>query len=230
MDYSGEGKKKVLIIAEAPGKEEDEEGTQLVGESGQVLRDILEKYDLDLDRDFWKINSINCRPHSGGSNRTPTNKELDYCAPMVINAIKKLKPKVIWLFGKTAVRCLYRKYFSDLSITRWRALCIPDRINKCWVIPLFHPAYLVHNDKDENLKAIFEHDIRYAISQIDRDPPIFDNEEARIRKLTNIDSILDCLDNVLTKQPEYLFFDYETTGLKPYRKGHKIVSISFCTE
>jgi len=100
MDYTGEGKKEILVIAEAPGKNEDEQGIQLIGKAGQKLRDELDYFGLDLDADCWKMNAIFCRPPN---NRTPDNKEIGFCRPKVIKTIKKLKPKKILLLGKTAI-------------------------------------------------------------------------------------------------------------------------------
>src|SRR5512135_3881384 len=60
MDYTGQGLKKTLLIAEAPGEEEDLEGVQLIGPAGQVLRKHLKPLGFDLDRDFHKINACNC--------------------------------------------------------------------------------------------------------------------------------------------------------------------------
>ena len=62
MPVTGEGRKKCLIIAEAPGEEEDFQNTQLVGRAGSLLRGRLEERGLDLDLDFWKTNALACRP------------------------------------------------------------------------------------------------------------------------------------------------------------------------
>jgi uracil-DNA glycosylase len=72
MEVTGKGGKKILIIAEAPGKTEDEQGIQLIGEAGQILRNCLEELDYNLDRDFWKTNIINCRPPG---NRNPLERK-----------------------------------------------------------------------------------------------------------------------------------------------------------
>jgi len=74
MPVTGEGKRKVLIVAEAPGREEDKRGTQLIGESGRLLREVLREIDVDLDRDCWKTNSVVCWPGEG--NPKPTKKRI----------------------------------------------------------------------------------------------------------------------------------------------------------
>jgi len=52
IPYSGEGKKGIFELSEAPGSDEDEQGTQYVGKAGQKFRDTLSRFGLDLDRDF----------------------------------------------------------------------------------------------------------------------------------------------------------------------------------
>lgn len=60
MKPTGEGKKGVLIVAEAPGEREDLKGIQLIGSAGQELRSILRSIDVKLDRDCWKTNAVTC--------------------------------------------------------------------------------------------------------------------------------------------------------------------------
>ena len=60
MPVTGEGRLGVLIVAEAPGAEEDKRNEQLVGDAGQELRRACRSIDVDLDRDCWKTNSLIC--------------------------------------------------------------------------------------------------------------------------------------------------------------------------
>jgi DNA polymerase len=104
MEYTGNGKKKCLIIAEAPGEDEDNLGRQLVGKIGQWFRKKLAAFDLSLDDDFYKTNSVCCRPTDPkGNNRKPTPQEIQYCRPRIEALIKKLKPEHIWLMGGVAI-------------------------------------------------------------------------------------------------------------------------------
>ena len=94
MEPSGYGGRKILFLAEAPGAEEDKEGTQLIGEAGQLLREILEDLEFDLDVDGWKDNSVRCRPPK---NREPKIKELNCCRVKVFKTIEELKLKPVLL-------------------------------------------------------------------------------------------------------------------------------------
>ena len=71
MPVTGEGRLKILILAEAPGEQEDAQNTQLIGPAGQVLRKTLAGFGVDLDRDCRKTNAVRCRPPG---NRRPTGR------------------------------------------------------------------------------------------------------------------------------------------------------------
>jgi uracil-DNA glycosylase family 4 len=73
----GDGKPsaKVMIIGEAPGREEDESGHPFVGSAGRYLDHVLEGTGLDRD-DFFITNIVKCRPPK---NRAPKRNEVDTC-------------------------------------------------------------------------------------------------------------------------------------------------------
>ena len=230
MQVTGEGKKKILFIAEAPGKEEDLQNKQLVGQAGQKLRFYLKKHGIDLDKDCWKMNAVNCRPISNtGSNRTPTSEEIKHCHPMVLETIKKLKPKFIVLAGGIAIESMLKSHFTNVSVQRWVKLCIPDQDLQAFLIPIHHPSNLVRNDKDENLRSEFDREIAFIKTCVDTEKEFPTHKlEMRAKSLTDFQSVKKQLEKILKLKPEILVFDYETTGTKPFRKGHKIASVSFC--
>ena len=60
MPPSGDGRKKILVVAEAPGENEDKQNTQLIGRAGQRLKFHLKQLGVDLHRDCWKTNAVIC--------------------------------------------------------------------------------------------------------------------------------------------------------------------------
>ena len=134
MPVSGQGKQGVLIVGEAPGAVEDEQGKPFVGESGQLLRETLERLDVNVDRDCWVTNSLICRPPK---NRTPTDKEIDYCRPNLINTIEEVQPKTIVLLGavpvKSLIGWLWREQVGALG--RWIGWRIPCQKLNAWICP-----------------------------------------------------------------------------------------------
>jgi uracil-DNA glycosylase len=234
MKYTGQGKLGVLIIGEVPEYEDDQVGAQFIDTAGQLLVQELKILKLDLDRDFWKTNSLACRPSTPkGANRPPTKAEIKYCKPLVDKTIKELNPKMIWLMGTAAVESMYQNRFSGLAINRWRKLCIPDRKTGAYIIPLFHPSYINRNDRDENLKAVFKADLKWAVNQIKRPKFTFTDEREDVHCIYDFNEITQTLGALLAvanKQEVCLYIDYETNALKPQWPGTKIATISFSTD
>lgn len=231
MKWSGEGKLNCLIIAEAPGEEEDNLGKQLRGTIGRNFSLRLKKRGLNLDRDFFLTNAINCRPMDNkGNNRKPIAKEIQCCKPLVDKYIKEINPDYIWLLGDAAVNSYFTNRFKTRMVNRWRNLCIPDRKHNAWVMPMYHPSWAVRKVSDPAVKAFYERDLDDAVNWLRTLKPItddtFPDEKQYVTRLTDFDSIASLLRSTLTDKPN-IFFDYETTSLKPYKPENRIASISF---
>ena len=235
---TGKGLLKCLIVGEAAGVDEDEnwyklgydEPTQFIGKAGQLLREELDRNDLILDEDFWKTNSICCHPPK---NRTPTKKELKLCNQRLWDTIDEKKPNFIWLLGGSAVESFYQGRFSNLSINRWRGLCIPDKKAQAWIVPMYHPSYVLRN-QDENLRSVFRRDLKNATEWLKKTPPKFEDFESQIEIVTDFNRAKHLLTNTLDFAGE-MAFDYETSGLKPYKTKdgypiHKIWSVAIATD
>jgi len=232
MPISGEGKKGILILGESPGEDEDRQNKQFVGETGKFLRRKLAIRGIDLDKDCWKDNAIRCRAiDKDGKNRKPSKNEITCCKEFVDESIKTLKPKYIWLLGSSAIESYFQGRFNELKITLWRGLAIPDQKHKAWVFPLFHPSFVKRKEDDRTTQNIFDRDLDQATKYLRKDhvEPYenFENFVVRCKDFNHVNRLLDA---ILVEKPKILTFDYETTGLKPYRKGHKIATISVCME
>lgn len=226
MKEFGKGEKGIMFLGEAPGLNEDERGLPLIGKAGQLLNKYCRKYGLDPENDIVKLNAISCRPPKG---REPTNREIDYCRGRVWSLIEKYKPKVIIPLGMSAMYSLlgHRWHTTDKegglgSMSRWRGWQIPDRDTKCWIVPCNHPAYVLHMDGNPAVEQIFSQDLKKAIQAATMPLPNWKNERECVEVLTNEDDIVQFLESVLQSEKPLLSIDYETTGLKPYREGHKI--------
>lgn len=215
MEPTGEGRKKILIIAEAPGKKEDEAGTQLIGDAGKLLRQKLAALDIDLDKDCWKTNAIVCRPPK---NRTPTAKEIKCCHPRLIQTIKRLQPEKIFLLGKTPISSFFHES-EAYPMESWVGKCIPNHEFNCFVFPLYHPQFLHYNRDDVVLWKQFDSQLKQAVEW----EQTFDPSESdfEIELLTEEIDAIFFLNEI--KNKKIIAFDYEATGLKPYHLDHKIL-------
>ena len=219
MNWTGKGKQEILIIAEAPGKNEDRQGTQLVGEAGQLFKRALDQLGYDLDIDFWKTNTINCRPPG---NRKPTRREMKYCYPRLLKTIEDLNPKFIWLMGGVALEGFFIEDMTELNISPYRKRVIPYPDFNCWVVPLFHPSFILRQQNESSVE-LFKRDLRWALSCRNKlSPDIF--EPIKYTKvLTDLESIRIALDRI--KKEKLVAFDYETSRISPHKDGQKIWSI-----
>lgn len=226
MSVTGDGEKEIFILAEAPGETEDLKGRQLIGKAGQLLRAELRKNGIDLDKDCWKMNALSCRPPD---NRTPTPIEIEYCRPKVFAAFEKYKPKAIVLLGSSAIiSFLSHRWKKKLDgISKWRGWAIPDRDLKAFVFPLFHPSYVLRMENSA-APVIFSNDIRNMVGLYNKPFPEFPNEDECVETLLTKEEVTAYLKEVLRYKPKLLSFDYETTGLKPQAKGHKIAYLGMC--
>ena len=226
MEPTGDGKRKILFVAEAPGEQEDRIGEQLIGDSGQRLRLSLRNIDVDLE-DCWKTNAVICRP--------PKNKIEPYmiscCRPHLLKTIKELKPRVIIALGRSALESLlFQQWGKDVdSISRWVGYTIPNSTFNCWICPTYHPSFVLRMGEDRLLVNEFERHLTIA-SKLERKKPNFlllPDLEKEVEIIQNPRSAYLRLKDLYRKKG-LIAFDYETTGLKPEREGHRIVSVSFC--
>lgn len=231
MPVTGEGRMGVLIIAEAPGEQEDAQGTQLIGPAGQCLRRSLAKFDVDLDKDCWKINAVNCRPVG---NETPSEIHYKSCwRQMVLPAIQELHPRTIILLGGTALNQWLTEFWPEkVSISTIRGYCIPDHALGAWVCPAYHPSYVMRQGQDkygraakENVaQVIWEQDLYRALSLSESLPDALKDEYCHVLDEAQAKIQLSLISGLLSP----VEFDYETTGLKPQRRGHRILCCSIC--
>lgn len=226
MKPSGGGKKGIFILAEAPGRQEDKRGTQLVGKSGRRLKNTLKEIGIRLHQDCRKYNAINCRPPK---NATPTAAQIEACRPNIIKEIQKYKPKLIIALGTVAIKSLigYRYHGKVAGINKWRGYVFPDYDNDCWFASTFHPSF-IERDKGGAADLIFRKDLKVILSYLNKPLPPKEELERKVCVLRETRDAQAVIESTLKYKPTILAFDYETTGLKPHAKGHRIVTCGIC--
>ena len=129
----------VMLIGEAPGRDEDLEGLPFVGRSGQLLDRMLQSIGLDRRTNAYISNVIFWRPPG---NRPPTPEEAALCAPFLLRHIELKQPKVLVLLGGTPVKHILN---IEEGITRTRGRWGRYVVNgqEIPALPMFHPAYLL---------------------------------------------------------------------------------------
>jgi uracil-DNA glycosylase family 4 len=134
---SGNPKAKFMVVGEAPGQSEDEQGLPFVGAAGQLLTKILAAVDLDRDKDVFICNVLKHRPPG---NRNPEADEVTACRPFLARQFELLQPKVILALGTFAAQTLLE---SKLAIGKLRGQL--HRYHGVPLIVTYHPAALLRN-------------------------------------------------------------------------------------
>lgn len=233
MPVSGKGRKGIMIIGEAPGANEDEQGEAFVGNSGKDLQSVLGQWDVDLERDCWRTNALICRPFTRTkkgklNNRKPTKKEIAYCRPNVVNAIKKHKPHLIIVLGAVPILSVMPYAWQSKEavggVMRWRGWTIPCQTTGAWVCPTFHPAYVLRQDEKNDLvtRMFYERDLENAIACLGKDTP------RKLYPQREITTVYDshgaaALIHKMIDRGGPIALDYETNMLKPDSDWAEIV-------
>jgi uracil-DNA glycosylase family 4 len=165
MKVAGRGAREVLIIGEAPGKDEDRSGEPFTGGSGWRLRRSISATGLDPFRDCWLYNSLICY----ANGQTVNKQAVDWCRPNVVGLITELKPKVILLLGAKAVRSVIGWLWKEDTggITRWAGFRAPSQQLNAWVCPTFNPAYIMRLEHEVADRAFDDH-VRRAVRKTER--------------------------------------------------------------
>lgn len=230
MTSFGNFKKGILNIGEAPGQVEDEKGRQWQGKVGRNLQRAYKKLGIDLFEDCLNINAVNCRPPK---NREPSDYEIACCRSRVLKLIEQYQPRVIVLFGNAAIKSVIgHRWKKDLGgIMKWRGWTIPDRGFNAWICPVFHPSYVDRNEGFPEVSTIWKQDLEQALSMADKPLPSFQDDNQNIEFVETQEDLQHILQKIsIGQEGELAFFDYETTGLKPHAKGHRIVCCAIATD
>ena len=145
----GNPNSKIMLIGEAPGANEDEEGLPFVGRAGALLDKMLAAIDLDRKK-VYISNIINYRPPD---NRRPTDEEIKRYLPFITKHIEIISPKILVLLGSTAMNALIG---NEVVISKMRGKWIEKKFGNCKtsVIITFHPAFLMRQPAQKKMAWI----------------------------------------------------------------------------
>lgn len=132
----GNPNSKLVLIGEAPGADEDEQGEPFVGRAGQLLNKILAAVQLKRE-DVYICNILKCRPPN---NRDPLPDEAEACEPYLKKQLEIIKPKIILCLGRIAGQTLLK---TNATLTELRKNTYEYEGIK--VLVTFHPAALLRN-------------------------------------------------------------------------------------
>ena len=134
----GNPQARVLIVGEAPGKNEDLQGEPFVGAAGKYLNELLSYAGLKRE-DVFIANVLKCRPPG---NRDPRPEEIQLCADYLREQTRTIDPEWIVTLGNFATKFILR---MDVGITRLHGTL--QQAGRFKVFPVFHPAAALYDGK-----------------------------------------------------------------------------------
>lgn len=152
----------IVLIGEAPGKDEDMQGIPFVGRAGKLLNDYLQAAGISRENDLYIINTLKCRPFLETDNgklkdRKPTKLEKEACKHLLFEQIKIINPKLIILCGVSAME----EFLNEGKITdihgRIFDITISSKTYKA--MPILHPSPLCRIPDKKNIMV---HDLKKA--------------------------------------------------------------------
>lgn len=217
---------EILIIAEAPGQDEDMLQRPLIGESGQILRRALVAAGIEAFAEYTNIidtpvvknvvlhNVCACRPPY---NATPTSKQTDCCFDQVRDLINRMHNlKLIVPAGNVALRAFIgRQGITSLSGQEliWE---------KFKLMPLIHPASILYAKNRNKLDEFTAHVARIPAIL---NNSLMTNDFGKWYRINNLQEWKECLRKIYEKG--YFIYDLETTGLNPFWDDQTIKMVSF---
>jgi DNA polymerase len=142
----GNPQAKLMLIGEAPGRDEDIQGLPFVGRAGQLLDKMLAA--IELDRDLAYITNV--IPWRPPGNRTPTPQETEICRPFIKRHIELVKPDCILMLGGSAAKTLMKTQDGIMKLRgKWTEIKTDNASIKA--LPTLHPAYLLRQPGHKRL-------------------------------------------------------------------------------
>ncbi len=140
--YDGNLNAKVMLIGEAPGRDEDQQGIPFVGKAGQLLNKMLLAINLKRE-DVYITNVVNWRPPD---NRTPNDNEILEYLPFLQRQIDIIKPKFIFLLGGVAAKAILSTPLALGKLRgKWHEYKSLNLEQGIPTIASYHPAFLLRS-------------------------------------------------------------------------------------
>jgi len=225
IPYQGEGKKGILLILESPSLDAVEEEDLSLGSRLQFIRDIASRISKTFWEDCWVTYASRCP--------VPTENltAFQFCKPKLTKLISDLKPAVIIPLGTMPIMSVLwdnlAGRITNVSPHQFFGKAIPERSLDAWVCPTYSLDELRDPRRNKVERAFtFDH-LKKAWALATKRTPfpvISENWEITQEEKQAVAWIKAGI-----KAKSAVGFDYETTGIKPHREGHRIVcaSLSF---
>lgn len=140
----GDAEAPVMVVGEAPGREEDLEGLPFVGRSGRLMDRMFAEIGLTAEAGLYITNVVNWRPRN---NRNPSEEDLALCRPFIARHVALKRPRFLVLTGAVAAQTLLGVTEGITRLRgRWRSYAFKDDAGgpvEIPALPIYHPAFVL---------------------------------------------------------------------------------------
>lgn len=137
----------LMLVGEAPGREEDLAGLPFVGRSGQLLDRML----AAIGRDRTSAYIANVIPWRPPGNRDPSPLETEICRPFIERQIELAAPKVLMTLGNPSTKQLLKTQTGIMRMRGNWSVYVTGSGVEIPAMPTLHPAYLLRNPAHKRL-------------------------------------------------------------------------------
>ena len=139
---------KLMLIAQAPGENEDREDKMFIGPSGKVLDELLEIADINR-KEVYMTNLVKCMLPN---YRKPKQDEIEACSHYLDKEIELINPKILAPLGYYAIKYIFEKYAIPLPLKAEYHKILGNVFlsGDKKIIPLQHPATVLYNHSLKN--------------------------------------------------------------------------------
>ncbi|AOT70443.1 uracil-DNA glycosylase [Geosporobacter ferrireducens] len=148
---------QIVLVGEAPGAKEVEQGKPFVGQAGKNLDEFLKVLELERDA-IYITNVVKIRPYKVNektgrkSNRPPSKEEVEYYKNYLLEEIQVIQPKVVVTLGNVPLKTVLKNAKAAIGEKHG----IPVQLENYYVFPLYHPASIIYR---QELKKVYREDL-----------------------------------------------------------------------
>ena len=222
LSVYGDGQKRLLVVFDHQTPIMATARTYGIGFEFDFVKRVLYQYGVIMEEDCWTTSLIQCY------TRTPNEKHVECCQSSLNALIRLLKPKVVLFVGQLGAQFLYRhRIAGSLKLDRTHGFIHNWRQHECYAVATDVPGQ--HGKYSVVPNLIIERDILQAVRALQKPYKAWKTERECIYLCDEKEAIKRLQEAVANDRERWEAFDYETTGLRPYDRGHRLVSCAIAS-
>jgi DNA polymerase len=152
---------RIVLVGEAPGRTEVEQGKPFVGQAGKNLEEFINILGIARE-DIYITNVVKFRPVRYNpdtgleSNRAPNKEEIEVSMDFIEQELSIVNPKLVASLGNIALKCILKDDRATIGIMHGSSVNVKFAGSEFVLFPLYHPASIIYN---RALKDVYLQDL-----------------------------------------------------------------------